>query len=492
MLTPAALALSWLPDMGELPGSIFVAAAAIWLLTFAPSLSEQAASRGSLLLAALFLLADILLPANLGFAALFLIAGQLVSPLGAPAETQPVADRVVAPPPAPPQPKPKRKRQPAATPDDSDEHRLEGMALQARGDLDGAFAAFRQCLPGEPVHKILYKLAQEYESKKRFDRAALVFSFIAKSNPSFRDIQQRIRRAELMLEAAASSQASAEEEGRLVLGRYEVQEILGKGAMGVVYKGRDPKIGRVVAIKTMQLGRDLDPEELASIKERFFREAETAGKLTHPHIVTIYDAGEADGLAWIAMELLRGKDLNAHIKPSSLLPVTTVIEIVAQAAEGLDYAHSQGVIHRDIKPANLVYDRDLRSVKITDFGIARITDSTKTRIGLVLGTPSYMSPEQLKGRTLDGRADIFSLGITLYQLLTGQLPFRADTMQRLLDVVSNEDPPAISMLRSDLPDEMDAIVERAMGKNPDDRFQRGSDFARALRALHSEEGDLWV
>jgi eukaryotic-like serine/threonine-protein kinase len=317
-----------------------------------------------------------------------------------------------------------------------------------------------------------------------------VLHHITAQRTGFRDVAQRIRRAELMVETAEAP-AVKPADGKLMLGRYEVQRELGKGAMGIVYLGRDPQIGRVVAIKTVALGDEFDAEELAEVKERFFREAETAGKLAHPHIVTIYDAGESEGLAFIAMELLRGHDLSRHVKPDTLLPVTSVIELGAQAADALDYAHAQGVIHRDIKPANLVYERARRTVKITDFGIARITSSSRTRTGLVLGTPSYMSPEQLTGKPFDGRADTYSLGITLYQLLTGQLPFRADSMASLVQRISLDAPMQASELRPELPLEIDAILERAMHKDPAKRYQKGADLARALRGLHSEEGDLW-
>ena len=373
----------------------------------------------------------------------------------------------------------------AAVVDPGAEHRVRGIALQGQGELDGAFEQFRRCPIDDSMLDLLYNLALEFERQRRFDRAAMVFHHLAAQDADYRDIRQRIRRAELMVETATT-------EERQMLGRYEVQKEIGKGAMGVVYLGRDPKIGRVVAIKTVALTQEFDAEELAEVKARFFREAATAGKLTHPHIVTIYDAGDAGGLAYIAMELLRGHDLTRHVKPGTLLPVTSVIELVAQAADGLDYAHAQGVIHRDIKPANLVYEHARRTVKITDFGIARITDSSRTRTGLVLGTPSYMSPEQLSGKPFDGRSDIYSLGVTAYQLLTGQLPFRADSMASLVHRIATDEPPAASDLRPELPIEIDAVLARAMHKDPEKRFARAGDLARALRALHSEEADLWV
>jgi eukaryotic-like serine/threonine-protein kinase len=387
----------------------------------------------------------------------------------------------------------------APAPPSSDEYRVRGIALQGQGKLDAAFEQFRQCAPDAGTFDLLYNLALEFERERRFDGAATVLHHLDRLRPGYRDVAQRIRRAELMLETGAAVVAPPSDAppvdsrtGKQVLGRYVVEKELGKGAMGVVYLGRDPTIGRVVAIKTMSLSAEFDAEEIADVKARFFREAETAGKLAHPHIVTIYDAGEAGDLAWIAIELLRGHDLTRHVNPGTLLPVTTVVELVAQAADALDYAHQQGVIHRDIKPANLVYERTRRTLKVTDFGIARITDSSRTRTGLVLGTPSYMSPEQLRGKPLDGRSDLFSLGVTLYQLLTGQLPFRADSMAALVERISSDTPMPPSDLRPELPAELDPIVERALHKDAGKRFQRADDLARALRALHSEEGELWV
>jgi len=195
-----------------------------------------------------------------------------------------------------------------------------------------------------------------------------------------------------------------------MLGRYEIESELGKGAMGAVYLGRDPKISRVVAIKTMALSQEFEADELKKVKARFFREAKTAGRLTHPNIVTIYDAGEEHDLAYIAMEFLKGADLTNHTRPDTLLPITKVLSIIRRAAEGLDYAHQYNVVHRDIKPANIMWDEKTDSMKITDFGIARITDSSKTRTGMILGTPSYMSPEQLAGKKLQVSPTCFPWG----------------------------------------------------------------------------------
>jgi len=253
--------------------------------------------------------------------------------------------------------------------------------------------------------------------------------------------------------------------------------------MGVVYRARDPMINREVALKAIPLADEFEGRELEEARGRFFREAEMAGRLSHPHIVTIFDAGEHDGTAYIAMELLRGRHLVEHTQPERLLPVAVVLDLVGRLADALHFAHQRQVVHRDIKPANVMYDPSGADLKITDFGIARLTDSARTRTGVVLGTPSFMSPEQLQGREVTGRSDLFSLAVTLYQLLTAQLPFRADSMPELMLKIVQDPHPRIRAIRPDLPEKLDAFFERALGKDPADRFESGAAFAAALRQI---------
>jgi serine/threonine-protein kinase len=247
--------------------------------------------------------------------------------------------------------------------------------------------------------------------------------------------------------------------------------------------GRDPKINRVVAIKTMALSQEFDESELADVKERFFREAETAGRLNHANIVTMYDAGEEHDLAYIAMEFLKGRDLVPYTKAGALLEQSKVTSIVARVADALSYAHGNNVVHRDIKPANIMYEPESDQVKVTDFGIARITDSSRTKTGMVLGTPSYMSPEQLAGKKIDGRSDIFSLGVTLYQMVSGHLPFEGDSMAQLMFRIANEPHPDVRTYNPDVPAALAAIIDRALAKDISVRYQTGQEMARDLRAL---------
>ena len=267
------------------------------------------------------------------------------------------------------------------------------------------------------------------------------------------------------------------------LGRYHILHELGKGAMGIVYRARDPMINREVALKAIPLAAEFEGHELEEARTKFFREAEMAGRLSHPHIVTIFDAGEDAGTAYIAMELLRGRHLVEHTDSSRLLPTQVAIEIVARLADALQYAHSCHVVHRDIKPANVMYDPPSGELKVTDFGIARLTDTGRTRTGVVLGTPSFMSPEQLAGRVVTGRSDQFSLAITAYQLLTGQLPFRGDSMPALMLKIAQEPHPRIRTVRPDLPVGLDEFFDRALAKLPGGRYQSGAAFALALRDI---------
>ena len=269
------------------------------------------------------------------------------------------------------------------------------------------------------------------------------------------------------------------------LGRYEIIRELGQGAMGTVYLARDPTINREVALKAIPLAAEFEGSDLEDARARFFREAEMAGRLNHPHIVTIFDAGEDDGTAYIAMERLMGRHLIEHTSAANLLPAADAIEIVARLAGALHYAHGQQVVHRDIKPANVMFDAPTGELKITDFGIARLTDSGRTRTGIILGTPSFMSPEQLQGHNVGGKTDLFSLAVTLYQLLSGQLPFRADSMPALMVRIVEEPHVPIRTIRPDLATGLDELFDRALAKEPADRFENGAAFAEALRELNT-------
>jgi eukaryotic-like serine/threonine-protein kinase len=382
----------------------------------------------------------------------------------------------------------------------AESNRMLGLSLQGQGQLDMAFEKFRKLPADKGALELLYNLALDYERKRQFNKAKSVYGYMLERDPKFRDIKERSTRAKAMEETVMLGGGKSSPGGTLIiegggvekpmLGRYEIERELGKGAMGAVYLGRDPKISRVVAIKTMALSQEFEADELDEVKERFFREAETAGRLTHPSIVTIYDAGDEHDLAYIAMEFLKGTDLTKHIKKGNLLPLSKVITLIKRAAEGLDYAHSQNVVHRDIKPANIMYDEASDALKITDFGIARITDSSKTKTGMVLGTPSYMSPEQLAGKKVSGQSDLFSLGVMLFQMVTGELPFKGESMATLMYKIANEPHPAPESINTSLPRCITVIINRAMEKDTEKRYQRGAemadDIAKCLKILQAE------
>ncbi|HKB08700.1 MAG TPA: serine/threonine-protein kinase [Candidatus Polarisedimenticolia bacterium] len=263
------------------------------------------------------------------------------------------------------------------------------------------------------------------------------------------------------------------------LGRFEIIRQIGRGAMGQVFLASDPKIQRNVAIKTIVLPPGTSEEEARETSQRFLREAQAAGKILHPNIVTIFDVGEEGGVSFIAMEYIEGDSLDKFTKPGSLLSPRRVLEVIEQAAAALDYAHQQSIIHRDIKPANLMMLKN-GVLKVTDFGLAKNPSANLTQAGVLLGTPSYMSPEQIQGQDLDGRSDLFSLGVVLYELLTGVRPFEGDSISTIIYRVLYEDPRPPAAHNPALPPEINAILERALDKEPDRRYQLGSDLAADL------------
>ena len=376
--------------------------------------------------------------------------------------------------------------------------RMMGLALQGQGQLDMAFERLRKVPVSGALLDNLYHLAEDFERKRHFGKAQAVYEHILRHDRHYKDARSRYKRAKAQAQGGAQASLGAADSlpsasagtprlpgdasvGVPMLGRYQIDREIGKGAMGVVYLGRDPKIGRVVAIKTLALGQEFEGDALIDARARFFREAETAGRLQHPNIVTIFDAGEEHDLAYIAMEFLKGQDLTHACGQDRLLPVPTVLSIAARVADALDYAHAHNVVHRDIKPANIMFDRGTDAVKVTDFGIARITDSSKTRTGLVLGTPSFMSPEQLAGKKVDGRSDLYSLGITLFQLLTGTLPLRGASMTELMHKIASVEAPDVRQLRPELSAAVAKVVALSLQKRPEARYQTGRQFAADLR-----------
>jgi serine/threonine-protein kinase len=276
-------------------------------------------------------------------------------------------------------------------------------------------------------------------------------------------------------------------EGGSSVGRYRIVKFLGAGAMGEVYLAEDPQIDRQLAIKTVRLiGR---PQEIDDRKKRLLREARAAGRLLHPNIVTLFDAGEAEGLLYLAFELVEGTDLAGRLDSGSRLSLRDALRVARQAADALDYAHSQGIVHRDIKPSNLLLDRAGR-VKIADFGIAKMAgQSTElTMAGSVMGSPQYLSPEQIKGEDLDGRSDIFSLGVVIYEILSGKRPFEGDTITTLVYQILHKELPPISELRA-VPPRLEALLRKMLAKDREDRLATAGEAARELAAIETALSD---
>jgi serine/threonine-protein kinase len=361
-----------------------------------------------------------------------------------------------------------------------------GLSFQAKGMLEMAFGKFKKCpVDNVSVRELLYNLGQDFERKRMFNKALAVYTHMLKAG-RYRDIYQRIETLRSLGESA--SPVSTVKNDTMILdngttkptlGRYEILKELGQGAMGTVYLGRDPKINREVAIKTLTYA-NVDDGLLDEIKERFVREAEAAGNLSHPNIVTIFDVGEEHDMAYMAMELLKGNDLAEHCRKDNLMPIKKVLDLIAAVADALDYAHSNGVVHRDIKPDNIVLLEEGK-VKVADFGIARVMSSSETQTGVLLGTPSYMSPEQVEGARVDGRSDLFSLGVVLYEMLSGEKPFKGDNLANMLYAIANSAYTPLTRVNIDVPACCNKIIKKLLIKDPEKRVKSADKVAKDIR-----------
>ncbi|MEL7310400.1 MAG: serine/threonine-protein kinase [Pseudomonadota bacterium] len=351
-----------------------------------------------------------------------------------------------------------------------------GVRYLRSGKLDAAFRVFKSCPAHPSLMPTLYKLALAFEKRSQPEQARAVFAHMAgrkdaKTNSGSTAVMANDQRP------TAPTAANVPD----TLGRYEVLRPLGSGAMGGVFLGRDPRINRLIALKIVSFDEIADEATRVEARSRFFQEAESAGRLTHPGITAVYDSGEEAGLGYIAMEYAPGIQMIRHTRADDLLDPVTLMRSMIQVAEALDYAHSEHVVHRDIKPANLIYDQASESIKITDFGVARLVDDERTQTGLILGTPTYMSPEQTTGAQVSGSSDLFSLGVTLYELLTGEVPFRGKSVAELMTAINNKTPQPASTIRPGISPVIDTFLEKALAKQPENRFASGHDMAFAMR-----------
>ncbi|WP_203301471.1 protein kinase domain-containing protein [Marinobacter sediminum] len=374
--------------------------------------------------------------------------------------------------------------------------RLSRLLLQ-QGHTDEAVNALQDCPVCDGALELRYDIAIQQERKRQYEKAVASYGHILEHRKNFRDAGERLSALEKLSNESTSIQTSGFDNTRTLLmpeqslsrptlGRYEIERELGRGAMGVVFLGKDPKIARTVAIKTLSY-QAFDDGHLPELKERFFREAEAAGRLDHPSIVTVYDVGEEADLAYIAMDYAQGRPLSEFGKQGRLLPLPTVLEIIARVADALAYAHSQKVVHRDIKPGNIIYNPNDGAIKITDFGIAKISDDSRTKTGSVMGSPLYMSPEQLKGQKVTGASDIYSLGVTLYKLVSGATPYQGDTLANLTYQILNKRPRSVREFNVDIPNGVVRLINKAIQREPDKRFASAATMAEAVRRLAVRE-----
>jgi len=369
-------------------------------------------------------------------------------------------------------------------------NRQLALSFQEQGLLDQALDKFLQFPPKDLASKeMLYNLGLDFERKRMPHKALTAYRHLLGSG-HFRDARERLKQLQaqdrtMILPAGNGATLVLDRPGeKPTLGRYRIERELGQGAMGTVYLGVDPKIHRQVAIKTLSY-QQIAAEQLPAVKERFFREAEAAGRLNHPQIVTIYDVGEEQDLAYLAMELLDGRELSYYCRPDQQLPPVRVIQLLSQVAHALDYAHRQGVVHRDIKPANIIV-LDNWQIKVVDFGVARVAARTQTETGIILGTPSYMSPEQIAGKKVDGRSDLFSLGVVMYELLSSEKPFQGDSMAAVMYNISSCQYRPLNELCPMLPDACPAILDKLLQKGVTRRFKSAAQLADALDTLQQE------
>jgi tRNA A-37 threonylcarbamoyl transferase component Bud32 len=367
----------------------------------------------------------------------------------------------------------------------ADRSELYNLRLD-RQELDRVYDHVKTHGASQELLPQVYQLAQGFERKRSYEKARQVYQLI-KEQGGYQDTDTRLQHLQQVENQANgfvdTTQQTLVLDGSQLqlpeLGRYQIIRELGRGSMGVVYLAKDPKINRELAIKTVRFD-ELSTEEIESVKQRFFREAQAAGRLNHPNIVTVFDVGEEQDLAYIAMDYVKGEPLSRYCDENNLLDYHEIFAAFAKVAHALQFAHDNEIVHRDIKPSNILYQTDTRTVKVSDFGIARMNDNRQTQTGIVLGSPSYMSPEQIRGEMLNGQSDIFSLGVSLYQSLTGHLPFAGENLPALAYAITQQKHRNVRDYRPELPSAATRIINKALQKEPEKRFADAEQMAKAL------------
>lgn len=373
-----------------------------------------------------------------------------------------------------------RYQTPRSKKDDLDYKNIRlALNFQGQGKLDAAYALYKQCKQSEKLISLLKNLAQDYEIIKQPDKANIVYVHITNLQTGL-DSKNSI---DVVEKKKPVIKKSADDSSALFNERYEIVRNIGKGTGSTIFLAKDHNNDKQpVALKILEINYDEKNALETELLARFMREAETAASLQHKNIIGVIDSGHANSVAYIAMEYIRGRSLQDYSQPKALLPQALIIELIAQCADALHYAHCRGIIHRDVKPANILYNHKESLAKLGDFGIAHIANSTQTLAGSFLGTPFYMSPEQLGSLELDARSDIFSLGATLYRLLTGVPPFSGNSMAKLMQTIVNEPHQNIREIRPNLPNNLVNVVEIALAKEPSKRFATALEFSEQLRA----------
>lgn len=366
-----------------------------------------------------------------------------------------------------------RQAEQEATDQDAD-HIRAALNFQGLGKLDTAYTILKKCPPSDKLVKLLANLAKDYEVIGNTAQATKIYNYILQLQPEHTEAKDQIDNDDVV--------PTNNTKPTKIANRYLPVKSLGKGSRSSVFLAKDTADqNKLVALKILEINYNKQSDVEAELFARFLREAQTAAALEHENIIQIVDSGHSSTMAYIVMEFVNGKSLRDYGEQNSLLPANLVFHLTAQCADGLHYAHNKGIIHRDVKPANIIFDKHRNIAKLGDFGIARIANSTQTLAGSLLGTPFYMSPEQLVGLELDARSDVFSLGATVFRLLTGTTPFVGGSMAELMRAIVNEPHKNLRLMRPDLPSEVTDVIDTALCKDPKRRFENAAELADQLR-----------